>query len=297
MSAAKLALTIYLCLTCLLSGNLPAARASGSFVYAVPTAEQAGKFRGQVNIDRIDRLLLPRGLAAFSDDELTFSAVPEWLFDRNPVLKGVIIRAEGVSEKSGVLLGGLAVMLEGQWLGSLARAGAPEALDTIDGAHWRGRIRGRNGAALTFEHADGRKEDIAFSRIKTIDSARAFTFNITTDNVRVNPTDSSMSFEARQLLLKPCHARHTLFAGGRLPQSNLAGSEPGITRTAIATFVGLDMLSTIAAPVAIPLVLNAANQRAAKNKIAQVEFANFLQSLSGSSSASSTAVSAGITRP
>jgi hypothetical protein len=279
MSAFRLALTNLIALSTLLS-TCNAALAANSFVYAVPTPEHAGKFNGEMPVDRIGHMLLPRGLASFAADELQIRAVPQWMFDRNAVLKGVIVRAEGAAQSNGgFVLGGLVIMLDGLWLDKLAKANEVESIDTTDGAVWKGRILGRINDSLNFQHTDGKAETITFSKIKTISSSRAFTFNINADGVKISPADSSMSFEAKQIVLKANRKQHVFLSHARVPKSDLPGTEQGISKTALATFIGLDMISTLASPIAIPLVLNAKNQRAAKNRIAQATFQNFTSAL------------------
>jgi len=269
------------------------ALAASSFNYAVPTSDHAGRFEGQMPIDRIGSLLLPKGQITFAGDDVTIKAVPQWLFDRSTVLKGVVLRAEGVQQSGGFVVGGLMVLLDGSWLANINKGSADEAIDTMDGATIHGRILGRNGDAFNFQYDDGHSETIAFGRIKSISSARAFTFNINANSVKIDPADSSMSFAATQLVLKGRQSRHSLFATASVPKSNLKGTEPGITKTALATYVGLDLFSELAAPIAIPLVLNARNQRAAKNRIAEAEFQNFTNSIQSSgTSSSSTAAKA-----
>lgn len=291
MSSSKPAFTILLSIVLLLASSRDFACADNLFTYTVPTAEHAGRFSGELPIDRIGNMILPKGLASFLGDELLIRAVPQWLFDRNVVLKGVIVRAEGAQQANGFLLAGLVLMLDGLWLNNLSKASATESIDTMDGATWQGRIIGRigTGDALTFQHSDGKTESIAFSKIKSINSGRAFTFNISTDHVKISPADNSLSFDGKQLLMKSRKARHAFWAYDHVPRSNLAGTEAGISNKALATFVGLDIISTIAPPIAIPLVLNARNQRAAKNRIAEAEFQSFTQSSQSFAHSSSSA--------
>ena len=105
-------------------------------------------------------MILPKG-AGFSGDELLIRAVPQWLFDRNIVLKGVIVRAEGAQQANGFLLAGLVLMLDGLWISNLSKASATESIDTMDGATWQGRIIGRTGTvdALTFQHNNGKNRE------------------------------------------------------------------------------------------------------------------------------------------
>lgn len=270
--------------------------AANSFTYVLATNEHSGRFDGEVPIDRIGNLILPRGLALFSGDEVTIKAVPQWLFDRNVVLRGVIIRAEGASQSDGFVLGGLLLILDGMWSSNLAKVALEETVDTVDGASKHGKIVGRSGLdSLSFQAGGGKIENIEFNKIKTITSPRAFTFNISADSVKISPEDKSMGFTAKALVLHSRQGRHTfgLFAQNHVPRSTLPGTEAGISKAALATFLSLDFMSTIAPAVSIPLVLNARNQRAAKNKIAETEFQNFASSLQSSPTASSTASSSG----
>jgi hypothetical protein len=291
MFAVKPRFNISLALALFLISSAQFALAASPFSYAVPTADHAGRFEGQMPIDRIGNLLLPKGQITFAGDDITIKAVPQWLFDRSTVLKGAVLRAEGVQQAGGFVVGGLLLILDGVWLPNISKGSATEIVDTMDGASLRGRILGRDGEAFKFQYDDGHSENVAFSRIKSISSPRAFTFNISANAVKINPADSSMSFEATQLVLKSRQNMHSLWATASVPKSNLRGTEPGIPKAALATYVGLDLFSELAAPIAIPLVLNARNTRAAKNRIAEAEFQNFSNAIqpSGSSSGSSAA--------
>ena len=55
-----------------------------------------------------------------------------------------------------------------------------------------------------------------------------------------------------------------------LPKSTLPGTEPGISKSALATFIALDIINEIAPAIAIPLVLNRSTQAAALNEIHRV---------------------------
>ncbi len=273
----------------LILSNFQYAVAANSFVYTPPADSHPGKFSGELPLDKIGEITLPRGLASFSDDELTIKAVPQWLFDRNVVLKGAIVRAEAVPQQGQYVLGGLVFMLDGMWLPNLGNANAVETIDTIDGASLRGRIIGRTVDSFSFKREHGSTEELAFSKVKSIESKRAFRFNITADGVKLNPSDNSVAFDAKQIVLKPSQTSHPLlaFTHPALNKSNLKGTEEGISKGAMATFVALDIISTIAPAIAIPLVINAKNQAAAKRTIARTEYQNFVQSIQPSPSPSS----------
>jgi hypothetical protein len=244
----------------------PSAALASSIDYVAPTSGNRGELRGDLPLNRIGTLLLPRGLASFTDGELKILAVPRWLFDRNLVLKGAIIRAELVSQPSSSIIGGLVYFYDGLWLSNLAKDDESDVIDTMSDTEKRGRIVSRTDASFVLRRQDGSSETIAFSDIKTIRSPRAFTFNIVTAPVS-SPPNSSMRFDTNQIVLSQTRAQHRLLAmkQASLPASNLSGTEPGISKRAIATFVAFDIMSIIAPAIVAPLVLNHRTQLAGIN--------------------------------
>lgn len=263
----------------LLAAQCPVMAEAG-FTYNPPGGDNPGKLSGDFPLDRIGKIKLPRGMATFSGDELLIKAVPNWLFDRNVVFKGPIIRAEAVPQNKSYVLGGLAIMLEGLWVANVA-AESKESVDTVDGATVSGQITGRTADAVVLKKADGSAQNVPFNKIKTIHSPRAFLFNIYSDGVKINPADSSVTFTANSVLISPALANNSRRT--YVPRFGLAGTEAGISKRALAMFVTLDIINMVAPAVVIPLVLNARNQQAAKTAIARTEFQNFVQSLQSSS--------------
>jgi hypothetical protein len=239
--------------------------------YTAPTKDQAGKLAGELPVQRISSILLPNGLVQLSDDELKILAVPDWLFDRDVVLRGAIVRAEAATQQSGSVIGGLVYFYDGQWLTNLAATRAVDVIDTISGEEIRGRIMSRMGQAFAVK-VDGGTKKVAFSEIKTISSPRAYTFNIPSSTSRLVPTDAAMSFDASSILLTPTPIAGKIIAAKKasLPKSTLPGTEPGISKSALATFIALDIINEIAPAIAIPLVLNRSTQAAALNEIHRV---------------------------
>ena len=235
LSAGLLSLV---CLTLCCFSN-PALAQSG-FTYSPPSGANPGKLAGDLAVDKIGKIALPRGVASFAQDELIIQAVPGWLFDRNVVFKGPIVRAEAVPQNNSYVLGGLAVMLDGLWTNSVL-SGKREAIETIDGGTVSGEITGRVSDALVVKHDDGRQENVLFSRIKTVRSPRAFIFNIQSDGVKINPADSNVTFIARSVLISPANSSLKNSRRTRVPRFALAGTEAGISKRALAVFVALDI--------------------------------------------------------
>jgi hypothetical protein len=244
-----------------------------TITYSAPTATDPGKFSGELPIARIANVLLPEGLVNFSGDEVTVSAVPDWLFDHDTVLKGALVRAELQPAKGTSVVSGLVFFYEGQWLANLGPIRAIDVIDTNGGEQVRGRIVSRIGQAFAVQPNTGGVRKINFSDIKSISSPRAFTFNMQTPTTRLAPTDSSLSFDASNINFASSSLNGKVARKATLPQSNLPGSDKGIKNNELGTFIALDVLNEIAPAIVIPLVLNPSTQSAALNQISRTDAA------------------------
>lgn len=238
--------------------------------YTAPTKDQPGMFSGELPIGRIGAVLLPDGLVEFSGDELKVGAVPDWLFDRDVVVRGAIVRAEIVPQKTDSIVAGLVYFFDGPWLQYLGSLRSVDVVDTISGEQIRGRIVARVGQAFALNpEGGGDTRKINFMDIKSISSPRAFNFNIVAPTTRLAPTNSSLSFEATRIDFSSSSVSARLIASRKafLPQSTLAGADPGISNRSIGMFVAMDIFMDVAPAIAIPLVLNKSTQQAARNEI------------------------------
>lgn len=241
---------------------------ANSMTYTAPTTEQPGKFTGELPIARIGALALPDGLVRFSDEDMLIEAVPEWLFDREQVLRGVIVRAEVAAQKTNSVVAGLVFFMDGNWLSDLGPKRTADEIITNSGEMITGRIIGRSGQSFTVQPGEGATRKVNFSDVKSVKSPRAFSFNIPTPTARLSPTDSTLSFESNLITMSPSTSQPR-FASTRaiVPRSTLAGADPGVTDRTIGMFVALDVFSEIAPAISIPLVLNPITQRHALKQI------------------------------
>ncbi|MBX9720403.1 MAG: hypothetical protein K2X81_03315 [Candidatus Obscuribacterales bacterium] len=248
----------FLALVMLIGGS---AALANSMSYIAPTSDQGGKFTGELPIAQIGPLSLPDGVVKFSDDEMIVEAVPDWLFDHDVVLKGVIVRAEVAANKDTSIVGGLVFFMDGQWLKNLGPKRTPDVITTVKDEVMSGRIVARAGQAFVFQPEQGGTRKVNFSDVKSIVSPRAFSFNIPTPTARLSPTDNSLSFDSNLIRVSPSIARARFAHRPSVPQSTLAGADTGISNRAIGTFIALDIISEIAPAITAPLVLNPSTQK------------------------------------
>jgi hypothetical protein len=245
---------------------------AGTIAYTAPTGGEAGKFNGEIPVGKINSVLLPDGLVRFDGDELKIVAVPDWLFDRDTVLTGAIVRAEYAGQQNQAVIGGLVYFYDGQWLNNLASPKVMDTVELLDGTRMTGKIYARVGQSFAFKPADGGQRKINFTDIKTISSPRAYTFNIPVPTTRITPTDTTFNFDASNVVLTPSAigGRVVMAKKAVLPASKLPGTEQGISNRSIATFIALDIANDITPAIAIPLVLSPWTQAAALNEIRKV---------------------------
>jgi hypothetical protein len=260
---------LQLALVVLLIVSEPSALAN-TIKYTAPTGQEAGKFEGELPLKSIGCLKLPNGAVVIQTDQIKIMAVPDWLFDRNVVLAGPIVRAEFASQGNNSAIGGLAYFLEGEWLNNLASPRAVDVIETLSGETIRGRITSNLGGAFAIKPQEGATRKIDFTAIKTIDSPRAFRFSIPTSNAKISPADNTLDVEAERISFSPTLLHGTVLAmRPTVPRSTLAGADPGISNGSLATFLALDLITEVAPAIAIPLALQPSTQTAAKRTISQ----------------------------
>lgn len=248
--------------------------------YIAPVDGKSGALRGELPMARLGSLLLPRGVASFVGSNISIRAVPQWLFDRSTVLDGAIIRAElldadpRVSSNNQSVVAGLVLFFAGPWLNNLAPNKGSDDILTQDGVHHIGRVTQIRADQLVLAQGSGSIMSIPFSSVSNIVSPRAFAFNLPTQAVKPSPATGSLDFDTNQIVWR--RTRHAVFSYDRasVPASKLSGTEPGITKRALATFVAVDLIIEAAPAIATPLVINKRNQRAAEKALYNAQVQN-----------------------
>jgi len=241
--------------------------AANEIIYSAPSNNNPGSLQGELPLSKIGPVALPHGMVCFEKDELKVLAVPRWLFDRNLVLQGAIVRAEVVSDGNVSIIGGLVYFYSGDWLANLAKRNAYEVIHTMDGSTLRGRITGRSGSSFLILTSSGASTNVPFASIKSISAQRAFTFNIVAPSTNIARLQTSFNATAITLTQTRIPRRFLAHRQAILPVSTLAGTELAISNRTLATFVALDIMSLITPAIVTPLVLNSRTQQAGKNQL------------------------------
>ena len=263
---------------------LPVACLANTIVYTAATPDTAGKFSGELPLAHVGSIALPDGVVRFADDEMSIGAVPDWLFDREEVLKGVIVRAEVAAQAKTSVVAGLVFFMDGSWLKNLGPLRASDHITTNSGEEIVGRITARSGQSFSVQPERGGIRKVNFSEIKSIVSPRAFAFNIATPTARLSPTDSTLTIDSNLIKMAPSISQFRISRKPVLPKTDLAGTDLGVTKKAMGTFLAIDLFSEIAPAIAIPLVLNRSTQAHALKLINDA----LQNSINGSSSSNSS---------
>jgi hypothetical protein len=283
MKLMKLKSLFVLCLICQVSSAFLLAYAN-TITYSVAADHKPAQFDGEIPLSSIASIKLPKGLVQFKGQDVNVLAVPDWLFDRNVVLSGALIRAEFIAaqeksptEKSpqdnstqdkSAMIAGLAYFLGGDWIANLASPRATDVIETLSGEQIRGRILSRTDNAFAIKPEGGATRKVEFSEIKTINSPRAFRFTIPATTTKISPEDGSITIDADKINMSPAFLHGNLICSNpEVPKSTLAGSDPGIRKTSIATFLALDIVNEIAPAIVIPLVLNPGTSEQANRQL------------------------------
>ncbi len=147
-------------------------------IYIAPTDSQNGSFQGELPIKRIGPLQLPKAIVQFTSDQVNVLAVPEWLFDRNLVLSGQLVKAQVDMQGQSSTVHGLVYFIEGLWITNLGSTNSVDVIDTISGEQLRGRIRARLDGAFAFKPDSGPMRKLLFTDNANIHSPRAYVFSV-----------------------------------------------------------------------------------------------------------------------
>jgi len=237
----------------------------------------------------IGSLLLPSGQITVDGQNVEVGAVPEWLFDRHTVLTGVLIQldvAGAAASPAATSLNGLVYFNGGDWLKNLRRGRAKETIETADGQTYQGQIVSVTKDQISIDTLPGQSRNIALANVKNIISPCSYRFSAPASQVKLSPDTGITICDARSVTFAPAGAQPRLASAFsmrgssstpalKLPKSDLAGTEGGITKRAIALMITADAVNTIAPAIAIPLTATL-GQRRASNTLNGYTEANLL---------------------
>jgi len=217
-------------------------------------------FDGDVAATTISGVKLPKGSVNLAGNTIEVSAVPDWMFDKHPVLAGIVFNQQVDSTGQIPKVTGQAYFLRGEWLKELGRMLGPETVTIKDGTEFSGHIGTATDTTLEMLLADGSRKSVPLSDVTAIISPRAFTFDIFSRSIRIQPADNSYAADTMNIRFTPSvvHSVHALAFRARKPQvpiSTLPGAEGGISDKALDFMVVNDIVvGTIANCIGMPLV-------------------------------------------
>ena len=218
----------------------------------------AANFDGEVRATTIGGMALPSGSVSLSGNAIEIDAVPDWLFDKRAVLSGIVFNHQVVTTGVKPKVTGQAYFLKGEWLNEFGRNIQDEIVTAKDGTEFSGHVRGAKGATLDLQLNDGNSKSLPIDSILSIVSPRSYSFEISTEALRIDPTDNSYNGDATDIRFTPnvFHSRVAFLPQkSKVPRSTLAGTEGGINNKTLAMFAVNDvMINTVANVIAIPIV-------------------------------------------
>ncbi|MBK9141832.1 MAG: hypothetical protein IPM23_05000 [Candidatus Melainabacteria bacterium] len=264
MNRRPAALSIFASLS--LAIAVQAAARAGSIEVVPADKGTAATMSGRLQTGNLGMMKLNKGTVLLKGSTVEVGAVPDWLFDRHTVLKGTLLAtpAAGGQKTSG--LAGLVYFDRGEWLDNLDNSKRQDNLRLKDGSILAGRIRSVNDSTVDFQDSLGKTRRIEKSDIDTVESPRAFYFEIPAENVKIDPASGKIDADATVINFTATTAlkKRGMFASKvpTEPRSQLAGTEGGVTKPALAGMLFMDVVNTIAPAIVAPIVIPLSTQSA-----------------------------------
>lgn len=126
-------------------------------------------------VDSLGQIKIPRGRLVIRNGGAEITTIPEFQFDRVPVLEGVLIK-HTLTPGS---VDGSVFILEGPWLQYLAQQGQIDTISTASGTT-QGKISDIVNGVLEMETIDRKRLSFNLSEITSIQSPRALSFHVST---------------------------------------------------------------------------------------------------------------------
>jgi hypothetical protein len=169
-----------------------------------PRAEQnTAEMSGVLPFAKFGTTKLPSGDIAFEDGMLAVRIIPEWNFDKVPVLEGPIIHSQVANTEKEALVSGIVYFRQGFWIDKLPLGGNSENIKTTTGKNITGHVISMNADSLMMATPGGQGETVRYADIAEIHSPRAFAFTVPALANGPISADQAWQVNARAINLSP----------------------------------------------------------------------------------------------
>jgi hypothetical protein len=186
------------------TGSLPVGAAPLTFTPDL--AKNSATLEGLIPASTFSGIKLPKGNIELEDGTLAVTIIPEWNFDRVPVLKGPIIRTEVTTNERQAMVSGVVLFNEGYWYERCWQPGSQDVLVTNSGTI-TGQISEVTSQALLVTDSKGAALTVPLASLKEIHSPRAYAFAIpAVDGATILP-DQPWTADSQRAQLTPTSDR------------------------------------------------------------------------------------------
>lgn len=149
-------------------------------------------------VDSIGQIKIPRGRLVVRNGRAELSCIPEFQFDRVPVLDGALIK----QSLNSTAVDGVIFILEGPWLQHLAQQGQLDSVSTASGTT-QGRITNIENGTIELDAIDKKHVSINLSDVTNLQSPRALSFHVNTIGAAATNLASGANAETGRATLTP----------------------------------------------------------------------------------------------
>ncbi len=171
--------------------------------YVPDLAKRTANMEGQIPLPMLAGTKLPKGDVLFEDGELSIRILPEWNFDKVPLLCGPIIRAEVTTVGKEGLISGIVYFRKGYWINRLPAPRNEETVTTSAGLTYTGNVTGFTADSIALATSNGNAVTIPWTEVKELHSPRAFAFAIPAVSSTPLSPDSAWQANVQVVKLTP----------------------------------------------------------------------------------------------
>lgn len=188
----------------------PGALAASINYTSGPVGGFAG-LHGSIKLEKLGSVAIPRGRMTFRGNTVELTTIPEWQFDREVVLSGLVLKTSVQVSGQESVIKGIAYFQDGSWLQYVDNQGVDDSVVTADGTTV-GKIESVSETAITLKLANGERRQIAHSAITEFYSPRAYNFSMPATAAAPIAAGQSFAAESTGLTLKPTEKIYHLAA-------------------------------------------------------------------------------------